>query len=73
MTRQDKTWDGVPVPGISIEDLDDIAFSIFRKKAKNSGCADDDVLIDTNQSLLENLDLNKLPDFTKGTVEIVSS
>jgi len=57
LQRQGKTWDSVPVPKISVDDLEDNAFSIFRKKAQNSGRVDDDVLKDSNFSLLENLDL----------------
>ena len=57
LQRQGKTWDSVPVPRMSVEDLDDNAFSIFKKKAKNSSRVDDDVLKDTNKSLLENLGL----------------
>ena len=57
LQRHGKTWDSVPVPLISVGDLDENAFSIFRKKAKNSGRVDDDVLNDSNISLLENLDL----------------
>ena len=52
-----KTWDSVPVPKISVDDLDENAFNVFRKKAKNSGRVDEDVLNDSNISLLENLDL----------------
>ena len=57
LQRHGKTWDSVPVPKITVEDLDNNAFNIFRKKAKNSGRVDDDVLNDSNTSLLENLDL----------------
>lgn len=57
LQRNGKTWDSVPVPKILVKDLDDNAFAIFKKKAQNSGRVDDDVLKDTNQSLLENLDL----------------
>lgn len=57
LQRQGKTWDSVPVPKISVSELDDNAFSIFRKKAQYSGRVDDDVLKDSNLSLLENLDL----------------
>ena len=57
LQRYGKTWDSVPVPKISVNDLDEKAFNIFRKKAINSGRVDDDVLNDSNNSLLENLDL----------------
>ena len=57
LQKQGKTWDSIPVPKISNNDLADDAFAIFKKKAKNSGRVDDDVLEDSNQSLLEKLDL----------------
>lgn len=57
LQKHGKTWDSVPVPKIAIEDLDDSAFSIFKKKAEKSGRVDDEVLNDSNESLLENLDL----------------
>ena len=57
LQRYGKTWDSVPVPKILVDDLDENAFDIFRKKAKNSGRVDDDVLNDSNISLLENLEL----------------
>lgn len=57
LQRHGKTWDSVPFPKISVSDLDENAFHIFRRKAKNSGRVDSDVLNDSNISLLENLDL----------------
>lgn len=57
LERQGKTWDSVPIPKISVNDLDQTAFDIFRKKAHISGRVDDEILKDTNQSLLENLKL----------------
>lgn len=57
LQKHGKTWDSVPVPKISVDDLDENAFNIFRKKGKNSGRVNDDVLNDSNVSLLENLDL----------------
>ena len=57
LQRHGKTWDSVPTPKISVDDLDENAFNIFRKKAKNSGRVDDDVLNDSNIFLLGNLNL----------------
>lgn len=57
LQRYGKTWDSVPFPGTSVNDLDENAFNIFRKKGKNSGRIDDEILNDTNLSILENLDL----------------
>ncbi|TKG95756.1 transcriptional regulator [Puteibacter caeruleilacunae] len=57
LQRHGKTWDSVPVPNVTVHDLEDNSFDIFRRKAKLSNRVDEDVLKDTNQSLLENLDL----------------
>jgi len=57
LQKQGKTWDSVPFPRTSVEDLDENAFLIFKRKAQNSGRVDDDTLSDSNQSLLEKLDL----------------
>ncbi len=57
LKRYGKTWDSVPYPNISVSDLDENAFDIFRKKGKNSHRVDSSVLEDSNNSILENLDL----------------
>lgn len=50
-------WDGVPVPKVTIDDLKNETFEIFRKKAIKVQRIDDDVLNDDNENLLENLKL----------------
>lgn len=50
-------WDGVPVPKVTIDDLKNETFEIFRKKAIKAQRIDDDVLNDDNKNLLENLKL----------------
>ncbi|MDO4181715.1 MAG: ATP-binding protein, partial [Bacteroidales bacterium] len=57
LRRQGKTWDGVPVPYLKAEDLDNTTFDLFRKYAKRSGRMDDADLIDDNHGLLEKLRL----------------
>lgn len=57
LRRQGKTWDGVPVPYLKVEDLDNTAFDLFRKYAKRSGRMDDADLMDDNRGLLEKLRL----------------
>ena len=37
LRKQGKTWDGVPVPYLKAEDLDNATFDLFRKYAKRSG------------------------------------
>ncbi|NOX47999.1 MAG: transcriptional regulator [Chlorobi bacterium] len=57
LRKQGQSWDSVPVPNISVDDLDKNAFNVFRKKSFRSGRIDEEVLQDSNLSLLENLDL----------------
>ncbi len=57
LQKQGKAWDSFPVPKVSVEELDNDAFSIFRKKAHISGRVNEDVLKESNISLLENLKL----------------
>ncbi len=52
-----KTWDGVPVPYLTVEDLDSTTFDLFRKRAKRSGRMDENDLADDNKGLLEKLRL----------------
>ena len=55
--RQGKTWDGVPVPYLKEEDLDNATFDLFRKYAKRSGRMEEEDLMDANQGVLEKLRL----------------
>ena len=73
LQKYGKTWDSVPVPKISVDDLDNNAFAVFRKKAHHSGRIDDDVLDDSNFSLLENLDLLESKYITRAGVLLFHS
>ena len=53
LDRQGKTWDGVPVPYLKAEDLDNATFNLFCKYAKWSGRMEDEDLMDDNHGLLE--------------------
>ena len=57
LRKQGKTWDGVPVPYLKVEDLDNATFDLFRKYAKRSGRMEEADLIDDNHGLLEKLRL----------------
>lgn len=57
LRKQGKTWDGVPVPYLKAEDLDNATFDLFRKYAKRSGRMEDADLMDDNHGLLEKLRL----------------
>ncbi len=57
LEKKGKKWDGVPVPHVSIADLKSETFDFFRKKAVKSQRIEDDILTDTNEELVENLQL----------------
>ena len=57
LRKQGKTWDGVPVPYLKAEDLDNSTFNLFRKYAKRSGRMEEADLQDDNNGLLEKLRL----------------
>ncbi|QGY47864.1 transcriptional regulator [Maribellus comscasis] len=57
LERKGKKWDGVPVPNISIADLKKETFDFFRKKAIKAQRIEDDVLTDTDEDLVDNLQL----------------
>lgn len=57
LRKQGKTWDGVPVPYLKVEDLDNATFELFRKYAKRSGRMDEKDLMDDNKGLLDKLRL----------------
>lgn len=55
--KQGKRWDGVPIPKVNVEDLDNYTFDLFKRKAKKSGRVDEDILQESNDILVENLQL----------------
>ena len=57
LRKQGKTWDGVPVPFVKVEDLDDASFALFRRYAKHSGRMEAADLMDDNATLLDKLRL----------------
>lgn len=57
LQKQGKRWDSVPIPNVSAEDLRNEAFELFRRRASRSNRVDEDVLRESNSSLLENLHL----------------
>jgi len=59
LKKQGKHWDSAPVPNVSVADLKPETFDFFRKKGIKSKRLDDDVLTDSNELLLENLQLTE--------------
>ena len=59
LKKQGKHWDGVPVPRVSMADFKEESFNIFRAKAAKSGRVSDEVLAESNASLIDNLNLKE--------------
>jgi len=59
LEKQGKRWDAVPVPRVAMGDLQKDAFELFRSKAAKSGRVSDEVLAESNASLIENLNLKE--------------
>jgi ATP-dependent DNA helicase RecG len=59
LQKKGKRWDGVPVPNVSVNDLKKETFDFFRKKAVKAQRIEEDVLTDSNELLIDNLQLNE--------------
>ncbi len=57
LQRQGKKWDAVPIPNVTADDLKNDTFEFFRKKATKSKRLEPEDLDETNQELLESLQL----------------
>jgi ATP-dependent DNA helicase RecG len=57
LQRKGKRWDGVPVPNVSVNDLKKDTFDFFRKRAIKAQRIEEDVLTDSNELLIDNLQL----------------
>ncbi|MDR2584661.1 MAG: putative DNA binding domain-containing protein [Prevotellaceae bacterium] len=57
LKKQGKHWDSVYIPNVTVADLKQDTFDFFRKKGIKSKRLDNDVLTDSNELLLENLQL----------------
>ena len=52
-------WDDIPVPGVTVDELDPAAFKLFRDAGARSGRVDEAVLKDSNRVILDNLQLRE--------------
>ncbi|MDR1553188.1 MAG: putative DNA binding domain-containing protein [Prevotellaceae bacterium] len=57
--KQGKHWDSVPVPNVTVADLKPETFDFFRKRGVKSKRLDEDALSDSNEILLENMQLTE--------------
>jgi ATP-dependent DNA helicase RecG len=59
LQKKGKRWDGVPVPNVSTIDLKQETFDFFRKRAFRSQRIDEESLADSNEQLIDNLQLKE--------------
>jgi ATP-dependent DNA helicase RecG len=59
LQKKGKRWDGVPIPNVSTNDLKQETFDFFRKRAFRSQRIDEESLADSNEHLIENLQLKE--------------
>ncbi len=59
LQKKGKRWDGVPVPNVNVEDLKKETFDFFRKKAVKAQRIEEDVLTDSNELLIDNMQLKE--------------
>lgn len=64
LKKKGKRWDGVPIPNVSVGDLKQETFDLFKKRALKSKRIEEGILMDSNELLIENLQL-KENDFIK--------
>ena len=57
LQKYGKKWDGVPIPNVSILELKQETFDFFRKRGIRNQRLDDSIMLDTNEQLLDNLQL----------------
>lgn len=55
LNKQGKTWDGVPIPNISVKDFDKKAIESFRHRAIKSQRLNSDILNENDDNLIEKL------------------
>ena len=61
MERAGKTWDSIPVPGVTVEELDKNALNAFREKAvRNNRMTESEVDV-SDELLLKNLNIYPEP------------
>ncbi len=59
LQKKGKRWDGVPIPNVSVADLKQETFDFFKKRGIRSKRLDEESVNDTNEQLLENLELTE--------------
>ena len=59
LQKYGKKWDSVTIPNVSVFDLKQETFDFFRKRGLLSQRLDESIILDTNEQLLDNLQLTE--------------
>ncbi|MDP2337973.1 MAG: ATP-binding protein [Bacteroidota bacterium] len=59
LQKTGKHWDSITLPNLQLQDLDNSAFELFRKKAARSKRVDEETLGESNEMLLHHLHLTE--------------
>lgn len=59
LQKKGKTWDGVPIPNVFVDDLNNETFIFFKNRALKSKRINENILSEANISILENLKLTE--------------
>ena len=59
LQKKGKLWDGIPIPNVSVDDLKQETFDFFKKRGIRSQRLSEESLLDTNEQLIENLQLKE--------------
>jgi len=57
LQKYGRKWDGVTIPNVSVAELKQETFDFFRKRGIRSQRLDETIMLDTNEQLLDNLQL----------------
>jgi len=68
LRKQGRHWDGVPVPYVTLADLDDRPLAYFRKSAEHSGRLSSAILQETDADLIDKLHLMEGKYLTRAAV-----
>lgn len=68
LRKQGKHWDSVPIPHVSVNDLEQNIFELFRKKAIKNKRLETNILDDTFEQLLDKLHLSENDYLTRASI-----
>ncbi len=59
LQKKGKTWDGVPIPNVTVKELKNETFEFFKNRAVKSKRIDESILSENNINILKNLKLTE--------------